>query len=420
MLAPFPHRFFWKLYAAIALVIVLASRHRLSGAELAWMLALGGVCGWVLARSVAAQLHRAGQAANTMAEELAGRSQALKVQSSQAEAMLQSMAEGVVAIDASGRILWLNGSAQRLVGASADQMVGKRVTEFIRHQELQALLDTAMHQQRPVSGEVRLFAPAEQVIRVQATPCQGDAGQTALVLVVQDVTEMRRLEGMRREFVANVSHELKTPLTSIAGLVETLLSGALDDPANRRRFVSLIEQEAGRLGRLIEDLLQLSQIESRATPLQLQAVNLGSLLKDVWGQLERQAAQRRVTIAWEITPSAPAALGDPERLRQVFLNLLDNAIKFNQEGGRITVRVRAADAEVSIEIEDAGIGIPEQDVPRIFERFYRVDKTRSRELGGTGLGLSIVKHLVELHQGRIQVRSRLGHGSAFIVTLPLA
>ena len=135
------------------------------------MLALGGVCGWVLARSVAAQLHRAGQAADTMAEELAGRSQALKVQSSQAEAMLQSMAEGVVAIDASGRILWLNGSAQQLVGASADQMVGKRVTEFIRHQELQVLLDTAMRQQRPVSGEVRLFAPAEQAIRVQATPC---------------------------------------------------------------------------------------------------------------------------------------------------------------------------------------------------------------------------------------------------------
>ena len=213
---------------------------------------------------------------------------------------------------------------------------------------------------------------------------------------------------------------MKTPLTSIAGLVETLLSGALEDPANSRRFVSLIEQEAGRLSRLIEDLLQLSQIESRATPLRLQAVNLAALLKDVWGQLERRAAQRRVTVAWDLDAAAPAALGDPERLRQVFLNLLDNAIKFNQDGGRVTVRLRAGDGGVSIEVEDSGIGIPDQDVPRIFERFYRVDKTRSRELGGTGLGLSIVKHLIELHQGRIQVRSRLGHGSAFIVTLPLA
>ncbi|MBI4343142.1 MAG: PAS domain-containing protein [Candidatus Omnitrophica bacterium] len=360
------------------------------------------------------------QALTARAEELERRIRELDIQRNQAEAILQSLVEGVVAVDRSGRILWLNESSQRLVGAAPDQIIGRRLTEFIRHQELEELISEAIAQRRPANRELRLFSPEERVIRFQAVPCEGPPEDAALVLVAQDVTEMRRLEGLRREFVANVSHELKTPLTSIAGLVETLLTGALEDPANNRRFVMLIEEETTRLSRLIEDLLQLSQIESRAVPLKLQPVALTPLIQQLWERLERQASQRGITLTWEMPAATPRVLGDPERLRQVFLNLLDNAIKFNRDGGRVTVRGRVAGAALQVEVEDTGSGIPEPDLARIFERFYRVDKTRSRELGGTGLGLAIVKHLVELHQGRIEVRSRLGQGSVFTLTLPLA
>ena len=348
------------------------------------------------------------------------RTRELKAQSHQAEAILQSMTEAVVAIDASGRILWLNDSAQRLIGARSDQTVGNRLTELMRHQELDELIRRALRDRRSISAELRLFTPAEQVVRMQATPLEAEVGETALVLVAQDVTEVRRLEGLRREFVANVSHELKTPLTSIAGLVETLLGGALEDPANNRRFVSLIEKETSRLTHLIDDLLQLSQVESRAVPLKLQPVDVPALMREAWGDVERQAAARRMSVSWELAGSLPKIPGDIERLRQVFVNLFDNAIKFNQDGGRITVRGRVDGWMLVVEVEDTGIGIPEPDLARIFERFYRVDKARSREQGGTGLGLAIAKHIIELHQGRIEARSRLGHGAILSVSLPIS
>ena len=384
------------------------------------LLALGGLISWWLARSLAGPYRRMEDDMRQRDAVHDQRLKALQAQSHQAEAILQSMVEGVVALDIAGRMLWLNESAQRLIGIAPEQLAGRRLTELVRHQELESLIDEAIAQRHPVSAELRLFSPTEQVVRFQAVPCQREAGEAALVLVAQDVTEVRRLEGLRREFVANVSHELKTPLTSIAGLVETLLNGALEDPANNRRFVSLIEAETGRLTLLIDDLLELSQIESRAVPLRMQPVDLAVLVRQVWGTLERAAAARRIAIEWDLPADAPTVRGDPERLRQVFVNLLDNAIKFNQEGGRIMVRGRRREAAFAIEVEDTGIGIPEPELPRIFERFYRVDKARSRELGGTGLGLAIVKHIVELHQGRIVLRSRLGHGSLFTVVLPLA
>jgi two-component system phosphate regulon sensor histidine kinase PhoR len=361
-----------------------------------------------------------GQALNAMADQLERRLQEQASQRSQAQAILESMGEGVLALDADGRILWLNGSAQRLLGTDAERAAGKRLTELFRQPDVEELVrETATHQ-RPAAREVHAFSPDERVVRMQSTPCAGGPSGAAMVVVVQDVTEIRRLERMRREFVANVSHELKTPLTAIKGLLETLLSGALEDAANNRRFVTLIDEDATRLGRLIDDLLALSQIESKAAALALQPVPLRPLLEDVVRTLRPLADARQVTLHLEVAADAQPVQGDPDRLRQIFSNLLDNAVKFNKPGGRVAVRTTAEGPTLRVAVEDTGAGIPEADLPRIFERFYRVDKARSRELGGTGLGLAIVKHLVELHQGRVMVESRPGQGSTFTVTLPLA
>ncbi len=358
--------------------------------------------------------------ASTRSDEVARlgqRVQELEAQRNQAQAILESMVEGVVALDPEGHILWLNGSAQRLFNTQPSQAMGKRLMEIFRHPDVDALISESLGGGRLAAREIQAFAPTERVIRFQAAPCEGSA---ALVLVVQDVTEIRRLEGMRREFVANVSHELKTPLTSIKGLVETLLSGALEDPANNRRFVSMIDEDATRLSRLIDDLLELSQIESKAVAMKLQSVPLRPLLESLLPSFRQQLGEHRVTLDLAISADLPPIRGDPERLRQIFINLLDNAVKFNTPGGRITVRAQADGAVLRVDVEDAGIGIPEPDLPRIFERFYRVDKARSRALGGTGLGLSIVKHLVELHLGTINVRSRVNHGSTFTMTFPIS
>ena len=335
-----------------------------------------------------------------------------------AQAILESMVEGVLAIDREGRVLWLNPSGRRLLSLpDAPPPVGLRLLDLVRHQELDQALREAVSQQRPAACEVQTFAPEKQTLRFQAAPCSGVASDAAAILVVQDVTEIRRLEGMRREFVANVSHELKTPLTSIKSLVETLLSGALEDPPNNRRFVAMIDEDATRLARLIDDLLELSHIESRAVPLRLQPVAIGPLAEDVAARFRQAAQDRGLTLDIAVDPGTPPAAGDPERLRQILVNLLDNAIKFNRPGGRVTLRARPDAERVRIEVEDTGVGIPADDLPRIFERFYRVDKARSREAGGTGLGLAIVKHLVELHQGTITAASS-GRGALFSITLP--
>jgi two-component system phosphate regulon sensor histidine kinase PhoR len=353
-------------------------------------------------------------------ERLERRVQALELEHRQAQAILESMVEGVVALDRQGRVLWLNGSAQQLFGLRPDVALGKRLTEFFRQPEAETLIEDALRQRRAASQEVHTFDPSERVIRLQVAPCEGGEQGAALVLMAQDVTDIRRLEGMRREFVANVSHELKTPLTSIKGLVETLLGGALEDAANNRRFVSLIEEDTTRLSRLIDDLLELSQIESKATLLKLQPVSLRPFLEGLAPQFQQPLTEHQVTLALEVAADLPPVAADPERLRQVFVNLLDNAVKFNRPGGWVAVRAAVEQSAMRIAVEDTGIGIPEADLPRIFERFYRVDKARSRALGGTGLGLSIVKHLVELHRGTISVRSLPGHGSTFTLTLPLA
>ena len=360
-----------------------------------------------------------GEVINEMAAQLNRRLQDLESQRHQAQAILESLGEGVLALDARGIILWLNPAAQRLFQLEPAIATGKPLTALVRQVELERLIQDALEQRRPVVRELPAFLPEARAVQFHATPCEGGANGPRLVLVAQDVTEIRRLEGLRREFVANVSHELKTPLTSIKSLVETLLSGALDDPAHNRQFVAMLDEDATRLTRLIDDLLALSQLDSRAVPLRVEAVNVRRLLEDLAGRLAPLLRDHAVQLEVHLPSETPAVEGDAERLRQVFLNLLENAVKFNRSGGSVTVSAIAEGPTLRISVADTGLGIPETDLPRIFERFYRVDKARSRTLGGTGLGLAIVRHLVELHHGQVTVSSRLDQGSVFTVTLPI-
>ncbi len=334
--------------------------------------------------------------------------------------ILESMAEGVVAIDASGRVLFINPAAGVLLGVAPHHAIGSSLFETVRHTEIHELASELLRSHRRCSKELTHFQPVERILRLHGIPCSGDRpGAPSGILVIQDITEASRYERLRRDFVANVSHELKSPLTSIRSLTETLLGGALDDAASNRRFVQLIDDDAARLSRLIEDLLTLAQIESQAVPLHLTVVELKPVVEAVLAALQPAITQRQVSVAMRI-PDGLAVSADPDRLRQVVQNLIDNAVKYNRERGAITVSAAADSTQATVTVEDRGIGIPPPDLTRIFERFYRVDKARSRELGGTGLGLSIVKHIVEVHGGRVAVESRLGDGSRFSFTLPLA
>ena len=344
----------------------------------------------------------------------------LATERNQVVAILEGLSEGVIAVDAHGRMLLANSTAGLLLGGQADGWVGQNIYEAVRHHDVHELVRQVLAEGRPAAKEIELFHPLARCLRVHGVPCQPGrpaSGELSAVLVIQDITEHVRYERLRREFVANVSHELKSPLTSIRGLTETLLDGALDDAASRRRFVQLIDEDAKRLTRLIDDLLALSQIESQAVPLRRVPVELRPLVESVVASLQAPLQQRRVAVDLEL-PDGLTVSADPDRLRQVLVNLLDNAVKYNREGGRITVSAAPSGAGLTVTVRDTGIGIPAEDLPRIFERFYRVDKARSREQGGTGLGLSIVKHIIDAHGGTVGVDSRASHGSAFSFTLP--
>ena len=269
-------------------------------------------------------------------------------------------------------------------------------------------------------SELTVLQPIERTLKVHAVPCDPiEPGGPELVLVVQDVTELYRYERLRKEFVANVSHELKSPLTAIRGLTETLREGALQDPAHGQQFLGLIEQETARLSRLIDDLLELAQLESGQGPRPTQRVELGALIDEMLPALQAKARPRQITIEAHLDRSWQVGV-DADWLRRILRNLLDNAVAYNREGGTVTVTVQPESGWARVAVADTGLGIPAEDLPRVFERFYRVDKARSRESGGTGLGLAIVKHAVESYGGAVAVESQLGRGSTFTFTIPLA
>ncbi|HVJ48211.1 two-component system histidine kinase PnpS [Desulfitobacterium sp.] len=335
------------------------------------------------------------------------------------QTILAGMQEGVVALDQVGRVVLVNAAAEKIFAHAQEELKGKYLTEVQSNGALQELVQNALEEGRSGSTELAL---GERTLRVQVNPFLGEETQTrprGAVIVCYDVTEIRRLEQVRTEFVGNVSHELRTPLTSIKGFVETLLDGAAEDPALRKRFLTIIQTETLRLQRIIDDLLTLSHIENRHGELGVSSSRVQEAYEKIKPVIASYAEAKGLELVMKFKPDLPAVAMGPDLLSQVLLNLLENAVKYTAKG-KVWLSASQSGSFVRLEFGDTGCGIPEQDLPRIFERFYRVDKARSREQGGTGLGLSIVKHIVEGSNGKLGVTSRLGSGSVFTCELPVA
>ena len=354
---------------------------------------------------------------NKMAGDIEEKIKELEVRNQHLGAILQSMVEGIIAVDRASNIISVNSAAERMFSIKKQDAQDKLFLEVIPNNNIAELIGLTLESRQFNSKEISLAWPVEKIFRVDVSPVFEKETISGCLVVVHDITEIRRLETMRKDFVANVSHELKTPLTSIKGFVETLLEGALQDKENSRQFLKIIEAHAQRLDNLINDLLSLSYLESESISLNKSELKIAKLVDDILAGFKSQLRNKSL----EISNNVPAELyvkADKDKLSQVLTNLIDNAIKFNKENGSISIYSEDAVDMVKFTIEDAGIGIPNRDIPRIFERFYRVDKARSRELGGTGLGLSIVKHIVELHGGRVAAESAEGFGSKFHFYLP--
>lgn len=345
------------------------------------------------------------------------------------EAVLRGMVEGVLVLDDRGTVLLSNRVASVLFGLPPEtSYVGRPLIEIVRDPDLLGLVRSVIQAEAPSEVMVReIMVPGSppRVAQATATPIHGEGERAeAFIFVFHDITELKRLEQTRRDFVANVSHELRTPLAAIRGYGETLLSGALDDARNARRFLSIIERHAERLGRLVDDLLTLSDLELGRTELRRRAVRSEMIIENACEVLRGRANEAGVSLRQEVPSDLPPLDADPDRLVQMLLNVVDNSIKYTPKGGTISVGARQAvptatgAPEIEIWVRDTGIGIPSEDLPRLTERFYRVDKVRSRELGGTGLGLAIVKHIVQAHGGRLQIESELGRGTAVRIFLP--
>lgn len=365
-----------------------------------------------------------GAAINSMAEGLQVQMNRIQQNETQLYSVLDNMTSGVVMIDPAGRMMLLNRRAEEVLGFEHREMVGRPYSEAKQQYELSQIIQQGLEKQEAVHEEITFYFPEERLLELNLVPVhQSDDSFGGLLLVLHDVSAIRRLERMRSEFVANVSHELKTPITAIKGFAETLLGGAVNDPVMSKQFMQIIYDESERLNRLIGDILELSKIESRRVPLQFSPIDLASFMERSMTILESEAARKSIAMTLDNAPGIYLE-ADEDRLRQVVANLLQNGISYTPEGGKVSVRTSLVQSEggsemVQIRIVDTGIGIPRKDLPRIFERFYRVDKARSRVSGGTGLGLSIVKHLVELHHGSITVDSTVGVGTAFTIELPV-
>ncbi|MBN2374158.1 HAMP domain-containing protein [bacterium] len=399
---------------------------------------------------------------NDMSEQIKSRIDEITAGKSRIEAMLLSMFDGVMVVDRKGFVILVNKSLKDTFDIK-DEASGKRPIEIIRNVDIQNIVDNTLglktgaaiderqpnpqlaadsragYRQKPdysqlkkpvqpgqtCSGgfhacEISILLQQERSFLVHATPVNRDDIIEGAVLVFHDITRLRHLEKVRKDFVANVSHELRTPVSCIKGYSETLLDGALEDKKHAHEFLNVIYSESNRLANLIDDILNLSKIESGKLGLDLTNCSVARLINEIVNEFKKPAAKRAVSIKTWIPDDIPDILADKARISQVLVNLIDNAIKYNHEGGSITISASDKATHVQIEVSDTGIGIPERDLPRIFERFYRVDKARSKALGGTGLGLSIAKHIVQEHNGGISVKSTLGQGTTFIFTIPKA
>jgi two-component system phosphate regulon sensor histidine kinase PhoR len=356
---------------------------------------------------------------NSAASELRGLVERLGLESARREAILASMVEGVLAVDQDLRITFYNASFARAVGLRAEIPERAPLVEIVRDPVLREILSRVVTTGETLKQRLTLPAAEGRAFEVQAAPLRVAGGRGAIA-ILHDISDLERLERVRKDFVANVSHELRTPLTAIRGYTETLLEGALEDRENNRKFLEIIKNHAIRLNSIASDLLALSELESGKAPAAQEPVSVRAAIEAALRSVEGEARSRRVKLIRGRVEDV-AVLGERVQLEQALVNLLTNAVKFNRPDGEVRVEVtRTKDDEVSVTIADNGIGIPPADLPRLFERFYTVNKTRSREMGGTGLGLSIVKHIVERMHGRVTVESQLGKGSVFTIFFPCA
>jgi two-component system phosphate regulon sensor histidine kinase PhoR len=373
-----------------------------------------------LPKSDVQELARLSESLNHLAEELEERGHTIGRQEHELEAVLASMVEGVLAVDSDERVISINRAAAGLIGGAVSELRGRSLQEVVRNAELRRLATRAVTEGRSVEDDLVLRGEQDRVLQVCATPLRNVQGRSmGALLVLHDVTHFRHLENIRRDFVANVSHELKTPIASIKGFVETLLDGALENREDATRFLRIVAKQAERLNQIIEDLLSLAKIEESEERgnLPLEPVSIKEILEAAINDCQALAAERDISVQLCCDEEVMANI-NAHLLEQAVVNLLDNAIKYSDSGGEVLLSGRALASEVLISVTDHGCGIDRDHLPRLFERFYRVDKARSRKLGGTGLGLAIVKHIVQAHGGKVSVQSTPGKGSTFTIQLP--
>jgi len=335
------------------------------------------------------------------------------------ESLLASMEDGILLLDANDRIEAINDASKKMFSTRFRDIVGRTTLEAFRNIDMQEALDRFKETGEPVSQEI-IVEEDQRALDVTISPVLGlpeNEGKT--IIVLHDVTRLKKLEKVRADFVANVTHEIKTPLTAILGFIETLEGGAIEEIETAKSFLHTIHEHAERLDRLVDDLLVISNAELGEIRFSFETVSLNGVIENALIVIERKASEKKLIVKKEIPDDLPSIWGDRDRLHQILLNVLDNAVKFTPDSGTVSVKAfDAKDGHVYIEIGDTGIGIPKAEIPRLGERFYRVDKARSRELGGTGLGLSIVKHLMTAHKGRVEIRSQIGAGTTVLLIFP--
>ena len=338
------------------------------------------------------------------------------------EAILASVINGIIAIDNDEKVLFINPYARLLLKIKEEKVEGKYFFRIVKNRIFNRFVEKSVRMDEYNEEEIVLGALGRVVYRVYSNPIKHkDTNETlGSIVVFQDISEIRKLERMRRDFTANVSHELKTPLTSIKGFAETLKGGAIDDPEAAERFLGIILNEADRLQRLIEDILSLTDVETGKNKDYFENFGVNQVIDEVMNILSSEAKKKNIVLEAFLPEDLPAIFGDRDQFKQMLINLLDNGIKYNKDGGKVTVLTEKLDLNrLKIIVRDTGIGIEEEDIPRIFERFYRVDKARSRKVGGTGLGLAIVKHIVMNFNGKIEIKSKLGEGTDFVIEIPI-
>lgn len=365
------------------------------------------------------ELHELATALNKMAVDLDDRIRTVMKQHSELEAVLSSMVEGVLAIDMNERLLKANRSAEELLGIDAVEWQGRSLTEVIRNPDLQRFVSDVLRTRRKMESEIVLGG--DQFLQVHGTLLHdAEEREIGALIVMNDITRLRKLENIRRDFAANVSHELRTPITSIKGFVETLQDGAIEDPQSATRFLDIIVKHTDRLNAIIEDLLSLARIEQDAESdrIELENDSVMEVVTTAVRLCKQRASENEIAIEVNCPEDVHTDIAAP-LLERATVNLLDNAINFSEPGGTVQVDVEKRSSEVIVAVKDSGCGIAAEHIPRLFERFYRVDPDRSRKLGGTGLGLAIVKHITIAHNGRVSVESNPGQGSTFRIHLPI-